>query len=45
MTLRLIGISLAITPLNPIEESIWEITEEDLEALCKLLTLIGEFFW
>jgi hypothetical protein len=40
MTLRFIGISLAITPLNPkIEESIWDTTEENLKALCELLNL------
>jgi hypothetical protein len=38
MTLRLVGISLAITPLNPIiEESIWDVTERNLKAICNQL--------
>ena len=40
MTLRFIGISLAVTPLNPnIVESIWDTTEENLKAVRELLNL------
>lgn len=39
-TLRLVGISLAITLLNPIlEDSIWDASEKNLKALCNLLNL------
>jgi hypothetical protein len=40
LTLRFIGISLAVTPFNPnVAESIWDTTEENLKAVRELLNL------
>jgi hypothetical protein len=40
MTVQLIGISLAIAPLNPsINDSLWNATDENIESICELLNL------